>query len=91
MSLQEYVNRINSSIKITCAKYIEHDIYHNFYQEATDEELSTFKSLDAPAFHNREFTINPHLLLEIILNYIRNETIFYSKAKHKQEALHENN
>ena len=46
-------------------------------------------SLDMETLHAFEYTINPHLLLEMFLNDIRNETILYSTAKHKRENEHE--
>ena len=85
----EYVNRINFAIKTTCAKYFKHHSYANFYQSATEDELRDFMSLDIETLHALEYTINPHLLLEMFLNDIWNETISYSTAKHKRENEHE--
>ena len=85
----EYISRINSSIKVTCAKYLKHATYRNFYQDSTENEINEFLSLDINAIQDLEFTINPHLLLEMLLMDIRNETISYSTAKYRRENEHE--
>ena len=85
----EYISRINSSIKVTCAKYLKHANYRNFYQDSTENEINEFLSLDINAIQELEFTINPHLLLEMLLMDIRNETISYSTAKYRRENEHE--
>ena len=42
----EYINRINSSIKVNCAKYLKNANYGNFNQDSTENELNDFLSLD---------------------------------------------
>ena len=85
----EYINRINICIKGTCAKYVKHHLYENFYQNASNIELEQFMSHNIETLQTLEYTINPHLLLEMFLNDIRNETISYSTAKHRRENEHE--
>ena len=85
----EYVNRIKNSIKVTCAKYRKHNIYGNFYQEATNDEMAEFMSLDISVIQTLDYNINYNLLLEMLLNDIKNETVSYSTAKHLRENRHE--
>ena len=85
----DYVNRINKTIKTTCAKYYDLPEGGNFYENCNDVELEEFLSLPNESFHNLNYSINPHLLLDMLQNDIRNETISYSTAKHRIELSRE--
>ena len=85
----EYATRIKNTIKVTCAKYLKHNSYENFYQESSDQEIADFLLLDFSALHLLDYNINPNLLLDMLLNDIKNETISYSTAKHLRENRHE--
>lgn len=81
----EYVNRINKSIRNTLAKYVKHELHDNFYTDASPAEFDDFMSIDPGQLSNYEYKIDPHLVLEMILNDARNESISYSTAKKKLE------
>ena len=43
---QEFLNFINQTIRITCAKYVKYVGSNNFYTEASADELNAFLELD---------------------------------------------
>ena len=77
----DYVTAINYTIKKCFAKYVIHPSYDNFFQSASDEDFLQFMSLDISEIELMEFNVDPHVLLDMILTDIRNETITYSAAK----------
>ena len=81
----EYLSRMNVSFKETCAKYFKHPNYENFLEESTRHEYDTFLNLDLESMHLLEYNVNPNMLLNMILNDARNETISYSTAKRLTE------
>ena len=86
----EYVNAINHTIKKSFAKYVINPSYDNFFQDATDEDFLSFMNLEISAIEQMEFNIDPHTLLDMILNDIRNETITFSTAKKRLHNSIEN-
>ena len=76
---------MNVSFKETCAKYFKHPNYENFLEESTRHEYDTFFNLDLESMHLLEYNVNPNMLLNMILNDARNETISYSTAKRLTE------
>ena len=86
-----YVSRINKTIKTTCAKYVQLNNYENFLQDSSAEEFENFMNLEYIDLQKLDYSINPHLLLEMFLNDIRNETISYTTAKNKAENEVANN
>ena len=77
----DYVNCINRTIKNTYAKYIKHNRYENFFQEASLEEYEDFINLNIENIEQMELSVNPHVFH--VLNDVRNESITYSSAKNK--------
>ena len=61
----------------------------NFYEKCNHDKLREFLSLPNESFHNLNYSIKPHLLLDMLQNDIKNETINYSTAKHRIELSHE--
>ena len=86
----EYISRVKKSIKETCAKYMVHDSYTNFFQDCTDNEMLNFLETHTPSsLQNLDFNINPNLFLEMLLNDIKNVTISYSVQKNREINLEE--
>ena len=83
LSDMDYVDRIKKCVKNTCAKYVSHPVYNNFYQDASPLEISIFSNNTPESLQDLEYTINPHLIYEMLLNDIRCETISYSVRKKK--------
>ena len=86
----EYVNRINHVISTTLCKYVERDGFTNFFQEANDAELFNFHALSPEQKNNFSYKIDPNLLLEMIINDVRNESISYSSTLKRNLNLQEN-
>ena len=79
----EFNLRIEYSVKDTLAKYYVSPDHQNFYLEANPQELNNFHEQDTNTLSEKEFNIDPSLLMEMILNDIRNSTISYSVAQAK--------
>ena len=77
----EYINVINHTIKKCFAKYVIHPSYENFFQDATEKDFMLFMNLEISTIEQMDYNVNPHVLLDMILNDIRNETITFSAAK----------
>ena len=86
---EEYIKRIKCSISDTCAKYVTHDKYTNFFQECTNIELQKFREHESDALQKLEYNINPNLMLEMIQNDMKNVTISYSVNKNREDKTSE--
>ena len=80
-----YCENVVKTIKETLAKYVVMGQYDNFLQQATPEEKQRFMSLSIEQMQILDYNIDPNLMLEMLLNDIRLESIGYSKAKRKKE------
>ena len=80
-----FITKIEDSIKLCLAKYVRNANYENFLEQAPADAIDNFLNQPAHSFHNFEYTINPNLLVEMLLNDIKNSAISYSVAKKKNE------
>ena len=87
---ETYIDRVKKSIRETCAKYLQHDIYGNFFQECTNEELATFNDNNPEELQRLNYNIDPNLMLEMLCNDIKNVTISYSVRKRRELNREEN-
>ena len=87
---REYVKMVNNIIKRVACQYAIINNDPNFYTKASIEDIEEFLCNQTPeSFATLEYTINPQLLLEMILLEIRRETIKLSMQKKKQRILKE--
>ena len=84
----EYVGKIESVIHETLMKYVKVHGYDNFINECTVEERDDFVNATPTHLQSQVYSINPSMLLEMLINDIRNETIGYSIAKNKAKKEH---
>ena len=82
----EYVMKIIKTIHETLAKYVKTETYDNFLQECTNIELQNFMALSPEELCDRQYCIDPNMLLEMLINDIRLESIGYMAAKRKIET-----
>ena len=87
---QEYIHEVKRTVRETCARYMVHQNYDNFYNNATDEEMSEFVSKTPEELQELNFNINPSLFFDVLLNDVRNATITFSLRK-KRERDREGN
>ena len=87
----DYLDRIKNSIRLTCAKYVILDGYENFFTEATENELQQFLNQPDDFYFGLNYSINPHMIFEMLLNDSRNESIAYSVGKRRAEMHEEKN
>ena len=81
----DYVNRIKNHFRLTLAKYVIIDNYENFFSEASELELSEFLNKDTNFYFEQEYSLDPHTLLEMILNDARCEAISYNAELNRRE------
>ena len=91
---REYIDLIKKSINDTCAKYIAHPQYNCFYSDANDEERERFSALSPEELQELDFSINPNLMYEMLLNDIKNATVAFSvnkkrRSNEEEKKLHE--
>ena len=79
-----YLSEIKKSISHTLAKYLHHNQYDNFFVEANEAALQEFENLSPQDKNNLEYKINPNLLLEMVLNDIKNHSSAYAAAKKRE-------
>ena len=82
----DYLAGTKKTIYNTLAKYLTSANHNNFYEEATDQELLEFENLSAYEKNRLDYSINPNLLLEMLLNDIKNESISYITASKKEKT-----
>ena len=80
----DYVNEIKKTISITCAKYVKHHTYEIFFQSASEFEINSFMEKSPEELQLLEFNVNPNVLMEQLLNDIRNTSITYSIKKNEK-------
>ena len=85
LSDNNYIEKIRNTIKETLAKYVRSENYGNFLQECTEQEYIDFMSLCPGALCEKQYNIDPKLLMEMLINDIRVESIGYTVAKRKSE------
>ena len=85
----EYVNRIKNHFRLTLAKYVSFNNFDNFFTEANEFELQNFLNHDNNFYFEQDYTIDPHQLLEVILNDARCEAISFQAEKVRQSKAEE--
>ena len=80
----EYVMRIKNHFRLTLAKYVVIENFENFYQDATEAELQTFLNQPNEYYFDQNYSVDPHVLFELILNDARCESISYAAEKKKR-------
>ena len=80
----DYLARTRKTIYNTLAKYLISANHNNFYEEASDQELLEFENLSSYEKNRLEYNINPNLLLEMVLNDIRNHAMAYTVARRRE-------
>ena len=80
-----YIEKVKSTIKESLSKYVVIDGYDNLLEQGTAEEIDHFKAKSPRELHECSYNINPNLLLEMLINDIRIESIGYSVAVKKAE------
>ena len=82
----EFIKIAKENINITLAKYIQHPQHNNFINDASAEEVNEFLNLETEyIMQYNTFNIQYSLLLDMVLNDIRNATISYKVGKNRTE------
>ena len=79
----EYVSRVTKTISLTLAKYVKFGNYNNLLEEGTMEEINDFCKLDPVMQQGFDYSIDPNLMIEMIINDLRMESISYISAYKK--------
>ena len=87
----QYVFRIKNYIRLTLAKYVNMEGFDNFFAQASEEQLAHFLNQSNDYYFNLDFNINPCLLLDMILNDARCESISYDAEIKRLNRNHEKN
>ena len=87
----QYVFRIKNYIRLTLAKYVNMEGFDNFFAQASEEQLAHFLNQSNDYYFNRDFNINPCLLLDMILNDARCESVSYDAEIRRLNRNHEKN
>ena len=85
-----YIKRIKTTIATTLAKYVDMEGYQDFFVEASNQELNNFMDKNADEKNKCKYKIDAGLLMEMVINDIRNSSISYSIAKKREEEQEEN-
>ena len=85
----EFVNKVKETINCTCSKYFISPFHENFLIEASVEELDTFKNMSPEELQAIPYNVNPNVLLDMILNDIKNAAVVYSTRKSRLEREEE--
>ena len=80
---EQYVDKVTRTISLTLAKYVKFGNYGNLLEDGTDDDIDYFLSLDPPLQQGYEFNINPNLLLTMIINDVKNESIGFITSHKK--------
>ena len=75
-----YIERINNTIAKTFAKYVIIDGYDDFFTESSITDFENFINLSPEEKNNFNYKINPNLLIEMLINDIKNESVSYESA-----------
>ena len=75
-----YIERINRTIATTFAKYVLIDGYDDFFTESSELELENFLNLSSDEKNEFNYKINPNLLIEMLINDIKNESVSFESA-----------
>ena len=82
----EYIRRVTKAISITLSKYVKYGNYNILLEEGTADEVNDFCNLDPQLQQGYEYSIDPNLLLEMLINDIKNESISYITAAKKEKT-----
>ena len=87
---ENFVSIIKTKIATCLAKYVSIGNYTNFLEQAPLNEVDIFLKLAPELLHGYNYQISPNIMLEMLINDVRNESIGFMVSQRKSENHRKN-